>query len=397
MPIKTRNRRSFQFSGLTKPSRTGRSVSLQSQRFKRRSLLISLGIIALALTLTFAPVPGLQQTVTIVSGTELQEILPQLVRKFEQTHPSIKLELKFQGSQDVIDRYLDDQNDFTPTILIPANGELLTELNDRWRAQNGSAAFYDAPRPIAKTLMVGIAWSDRGKVLFPDGQFNWSRLEQALQKKTWNAIGGTPDWGSLDLVLTDPTRSNSGQLALGLWAQSKLKQQALNVSLLNDAAIASLFSLVKRSLYQPPRSTDTLLQEFITRGPNDADVGIVYESVALHRWSQSATTQGQPYQIYYMDPTIETVSTAAIVQRHVDARTAAAARQFLDFLTQPDQQAWFVQYGFRPANQSIDLRNVANSPWNQSIPGAKATPPQIVPTPNRTTLSEILRVWQREN
>ncbi len=363
-------------------------------RLTRRAFLSS-AILLAALGLAYAP--GLSQTIVIVSGTELQEPLQALEAKFEQAHPDIQLDLKFQGSQDIVNNYIDGKNDFTPTVLIPANAESLTELEERWRTQNSDAPFYSTPQPIAKSILVGIAWSDRGKVLFPNGRFDWRQLESALQKGNWSAIGGDKSWGSIDLVLTDPTRSNSGQLAMGLWAESKgaESKSILNLSTLNSPAIASLFKLAKQSVYNPPRSTDTLLQEFITRGPNDADVAVVYESIALHRWQQSTTTQGKPYQIYYIDPTIETISTAAIVKRNVSQGAANAAQQFLEFLKQPEQQAVFVQYGFRPVNFSVDLRSIPNSPWNQNIPGAEVNPPGVNPTPDRNTLDEIIRLWQR--
>jgi hypothetical protein len=372
-----------------------RPVARRSKFSRSRRAMISGGIILLALVLTYAPIPGLHRSLIIVSGTELEAPLTVLAAKFEQENPSVDLKLKFQGSQDIVNNFIDDKNDFKPAVLIPANGEFLTELNDRWRAQNSDDPFYEAPQPIAKTNLVGIAWAERGKVLFPTNQFQWQRLEQALQAGNWGAIGGNSNWGSFDLVITDPTRSNSAQLALNLWAQSKIGSGTLTTSSFSNPAIASLFALVKRSVYQPPRSTDVLLEEFIARGPNDADVAIVYESIALHRWSQSATTQGKPYQIYPIDPTIETVSTAAIVRRDVDRQTAAIARQFLDFLTQPPQQSVFVQYGFRPINNSVDLRNVPNSPWSQNIPGSTIDPPSSIPSPNRDILSEMVRLWER--
>lgn len=359
---------------------------------KRRSLLplLSLSLISAAMALAYAPIPGLNQTVIVVSGTELQEPLQALEAKFEQRHPSIQLELKFQGSQDLVNRYLNDQNDFTPTVLIPANGELLQELETSWQTQHQSPTFYGAPQPIAKTNLVAIAWQDRGKALFPNGKFNWNQLETALQKGSWTAIGGSPDWGSFDLLITDPIRSNSAQLTLALWAKA-------NTTDLNNPVVEPLFSLIKRSVYQPPRSTDILLQEFIARGSNQADVATVYESIALHRWQQSRTSQGQPYQIYAINPTIETVSTAAVVQRNVSASTAKAAQQFLDFLAEPEQQQTFVQYGFRPVNASVDLQSVPNSPWNQNIPGAELAPPSTIPMPDSTQLSEVVRLWQRAN
>lgn len=368
----------------------------QSQNQTR--LLTSIGIILVSLGLTYAPLPGFNQTVIVVSGTELAEPLQSLEAKFEEENPGIDLELKFQGSQDMVNNYIDNQNDFQPTVLIPASSEIVQELRDRIQAQQNSEPFYNTPQPIAKTILVGIAWTQRGNILFPNGRFQWQRVEQAMQAGNWGEIGGNNDWGSFDFVITDPTRSNSGQVTLGLWAQSQLGGRPLSSAGLNNPAISSLFSLIKRSVYQPPRSTDILLQEFISRGPNDADVATVYESIALYRWQQSAANQGKPYQIYYLDPAIETVSTAAIVRRNVNEGEAKAAQQFLEFLTQPPQQEVFVQYGFRPVNNTVDLQTVANSPWSQTIPGAEINPPgNVIPPPDKQVLTEIQRLWERAN
>ncbi|NEP43405.1 MAG: ABC transporter substrate-binding protein, partial [Okeania sp. SIO2H7] len=296
---------------------------------KKNRLLTSIAIILASLGLTYAPLPGLntETTVTVVSGSELQEILPELEAKFEAENPNIDLELKYQGSQDIVNKYIDDGNDFTPTVLIPANGEIFKELESRWRSQNNSEPFYNKPEPIAKTMLVGISWPERGRVLFPNNRFEWQRLKDAMLTGNWEKIGGKLEWGSFDFLTTNPTRSNSGQLTLTLFAKSEIGGGNLNPVSLNNFQVEFLFDLVKRSVYLPPRSTDILLQEFITRGPNEADVATVYESIALHRWEQSQTTQGRAYQIYYLDPTIETVSTAAIASRNVSDKTAAAARE----------------------------------------------------------------------
>lgn len=353
--------------------------------------IVSTVIILAALGLTFAPLPGLEQNLVIVSGTELREPLQALATEFERANPQIKLDLKFQGSQDIVNRYIDQKNDFIPTILIPAEGEILQELSDRYTAQENSEAFYDKPQPIAKTILVGIAWQERGQILFPDGRFQWQNLERAMKQGNWATIGGQANWGSFDLAIADPTRSNSGQLTLNLWAQS------VNSSF-NDPAVDSLFSLIKRSVYQPARSTDILLQEFISRGANDADVATVYESIALHRWSQAQTTQGMPYQIYYLDPTMETIASAAIARRNVSQKTAEAAQQFLNFITQLEQQKVFVRYGFRSVAGNIDLRSVVDSPWTQNIPGAEIKPSsKILSPPSTQTRGEIQRLWQRAN
>jgi ABC-type molybdate transport system substrate-binding protein len=354
-------------------------------------------ILVLSLGLAYAPLPLLVQNITVVSGTELAEPLTKIEANFETKYPNIKIELKTQGSQDLVNNYIDKKNDFSPTVLIPASAGFLDELAERWLSQNHSAPFYQTPRPIAKTFLVGIAWPKRGKILFPDGRFSWEKIEQAMLAENWQKIGGESDWGSFDFLTTDPSRSNSGQITLSLWAQSKLGG-GNNLNNLNSPAVESLFRTIKKSLYQPPRSTDVLLQEFITRGPNDADVATVYESIGLYRWKQSGTNQSNPYKIYYLNPTIETVATAAIVSRDVGKGEAKAASQFIEFLTQPEQQKIFVEYGFRPVDSSIDLKSVPNSPWNQNIPGAQINPQvSVVPVPKNSQLEEIQKLWQRAN
>lgn len=367
-----------------------------SKSQRRNRVVTSVAIALAALSLAYVPLPGLQKTIIVVSGTELQEPLQQLEAKFEQEHPNLKLELKFQGSQDIVNNYIDQKNDFKPTVLIPASAEILDDFSQRYQAQTNSEPFWEPPQPIAKTILVGIAWQERGKVLFPNDRFSWQRVEQAMQAENWQAVGGESDWGSFDFVTTDPTRSNSGQVTLNLWALSKLGGGGTID--FNNPILQSLFSTIKRSVYQPPRSTDILLQEFIARGPNDADVATVYESIALTRWQQSGANQGKPYQIYYLDPTIETVATAAIVRQNVDQATAKAAKTFISFLSEPEQQQIFVQHGFRPVKSGMNLQEVANSPWNQTIPGAEVNPPvKTIPAPEGRTLAELQRLWQRVN
>ncbi|MEO1673108.1 MAG: substrate-binding domain-containing protein [Cyanobacteria bacterium J06631_2] len=355
----------------------------------KNKTLISLGIIGVSLALAFAPIPGVKQTINIVSGTELKEPLQELETKFEQDNPGIDLSLEFQGSQDMVNNYIDRKNDFDPNILIPANGEILTELANRWEAQNNSEVFAQPPTAIAKTLLVAIAWQERGKTLFPDGKFDWSNISQAMEQKSWSKVGGKADWGSFDFVTTNPTRSNSGQLTLSLWLRSQ------NYSL-NSSNAASLVSLIRRSVYQPPRSTDILLQEFISRGANDGDVAMVYESIALYRWDQARTTQGQAYRIYYPNPTMETVATASILKQNTPQSTLKAANKFLNYLTQPEQQQVFVKYGFRPATSGIKLDSVPNSPWAQNIPGSMPNPTvSTEKSPPTAEIAEIQRLWSR--
>ena len=138
------------------------------------------------------------------------------------------------------------KNDFQPAIVIPASDELISQLETRLRAIGQEKPFYNNPQPIAKTLLVAIAWQERGNILFPNNQFNWQQLEQALISKNWQDIGGNSNWGSFDLLMTDPTRSNSGQLTLNLWAENKLNQNTLAINNLANNEVEQLFFFTQK-------------------------------------------------------------------------------------------------------------------------------------------------------
>ncbi len=362
----------------------------------QRSLYISVAIIAAALGLTYV-LPGgqAQTTLVVVSGSELEPPLKALIETFHQQQSNIRVDLKVQGSLDMVNRFIDDRNDFQPTVLIPANQDALKRLEQRWTSPDSTSAFYDPPTPLAKTRLVAITWPERGKALFPDGRFNWNRLETAMKAQQWGSFGGSADWGSFDFVMTDPTRSNSGQMTLSLWLSHKLQKSSLQTSDLSSPKAQSALTTIKRSIYQPARSSDILMQEFVARGANDADIITNYESVALNRWEQSKVSQGQPYQIYEINPTVENKPTAAIVRRQVNAQTAQKAREFIQYLSQPNQQKVFIQYGFRPVNPDVKLEDNATTLWQQNTGILLKPKAQTIDSPSVDVLKEVGRLWER--
>lgn len=359
--------------------------------------ILSLLIICASLGITYLPIFSVKTKITIVSGSELKEVLEEISDKFEKDNPHIDLEIKIQGSQDIISNVIEQKNDFIPTILIPANSELITELENRLKAGGETDIFYYPPEAIARTLLVAIAWEERGKVLFPNNQFSWNQLEKALKTRNWEQLGGDKNWGSFDFITTDPTRSNSGQLTLNLWAKNRLNSNTLTVNNINNNEIIELFTLIKKSVYQPPRSTDILLQEFIVRGANDADVATVYESIALYRWSQAKQRTNQSYQIYYPDPTIETTITGAILRQNINKKEAKSAEKFINYLREQEQQIIIAKYGFRPIID-VDLENLKESPWSDLNSGVKIEPNvSIKQSPEYHLINEINKIWNRVN
>lgn len=143
------------------------TISQNSNTQRQKKVVLSTVLALSALGLAYAPLPGLTQTIVVVSGTELMEPLKQLEAQFEQEHPDINLELKFQGSQDMVNNYIDENNDFNPTVLIPASGEILNELEQRWQAQNPDQPFSQPPQRSPKLFWWGLLGPNGDRYYFP--------------------------------------------------------------------------------------------------------------------------------------------------------------------------------------------------------------------------------------
>jgi ABC-type molybdate transport system substrate-binding protein len=339
-----------------------------------RRRLLSLLIAGTSLALAAAPLPGLRRPLLVAVGSELAGALAELEPLFERRHRDIDLAWRVQGSQDMVNRALEEGPE-RPRVLIPANRDLLGQLAAELRAQGGASAFLQAPVPVARTLLVAVAWPERARKLFPDGRFSWPLLRRATAAGQWGALGAPESWGSFDLRSADPMRSNSGQLTLALWCRDRNGGESGDGGDGGDCAAA-----LRRAIYRPARSTDILLQEFISGGPNEGDLALVYEASALARQAEAGRRRPGGYVLLFPDPTIETVLAAAVLRGQADGR-AEDGERFVAFLLSAEGQGILTRLGFRGADGG------GGSP---AARGVKRLPP---PSPEQR--EELLRLWQQ--
>jgi ABC-type molybdate transport system substrate-binding protein len=330
-----------------------------------RRRLFSLTIAAAALALAAAPLPGLRRPLLVAIGSELEETMRRLEAPFERRHAGIDLRWQVQGSQDMVNRNL-EAGPSRARVLIPANRELLREFRARSEAQGQPDPFGGPPRPIARTLLVAVVWPERADRLFPDGRFSWSRLRAAAAAGQWSALGAPAEWGSFDLRTTDPLRSNSGQLVVALWSRDQPGPDSL--------------ATLRRAVYRPARSTDILLREFISAGPNEGDLGLVYESTALLRAEEAERRRPGGYRVLVPDPTVEMVLAAAVLRGEATGRGRDGER-LVDFLTGAEGQAILEATGFRDPEGRGGARD-----------GDRV---RRLPPPQRAERDELLRRWQQ--
>ena len=136
------------FSAVKFNPSSGEIVRNRNKQKYSTNAIASLGIIIASLGLTYYPLLIKTKTITIVTGSELKEPLEKIESQFEQANPNINLEIKIQGSQDIITNFIEQKNDFNTTILIPANEELITELERELKAKGKEDVFYNQPETI---------------------------------------------------------------------------------------------------------------------------------------------------------------------------------------------------------------------------------------------------------
>jgi ABC-type molybdate transport system substrate-binding protein len=332
-----------------------------------RRRFLSLAIAAGSLALASPLLRGPRQALLVAVGSELEVAMGRIEPLFEHRHPAIDLRWQVQGAQDMVNRQLDAGPE-RAKVLIPSNRDLLQAFAAARAAQGDNQPFQAQPRPIARTLLMAVAWPERATALFRGGRFSWSELLRATAAGQWSALGGPAQWGSIDLRITDPLRSNSGQLVLALWVRDQPGQ----------AAVTAL----KRAVFRPARSTDILLREFISGGPNEGDVALVYESTALLRRDEAARRWPGGYRLLAPDPTIEMVLAAAVLRGEAQG-SGSAAERFVTFLTSSEGQAVLRGAGFRgPAGEG----------GSREADGVRR-----LPSPGRAELEELLRQWQQSS
>ncbi len=188
-------------------------------------------------------------------------------------------------------------------------------------------------------------------------------LRRATAAGQWGALGAPASWGSVDLRSTDPMRSNSGQLTLALWCRGQEGR----------ACAAGL----RRAVYRPARSTDILLQEFISGGPNEGDLAMVYEASALARQGEASRQRPGGYVLLFPDPTFETILAAAVLRGQAAGR-ADDGERFVAFLrsTEGPRRCWAARASAQPmvGGQPSGPRGAAPAPAPAPAAGGAAAP-----------------------
>lgn len=391
-----------------------------------RSLFFAYGIISITVfilalifpqvrNLSYAPLreailpPPDPIVVSILYSTEKEAWLTDMVNQYAadsptyQGHP-IKIDLEKMGSWEINNAVID--GDRQPIIISPASSLQVAALQDASNAQFGTSLVKPADESlcytIVKTPLVIVAWKERADNLWGQqpGPALWQDIHQALLNPAGWAAYQQPDWGYVKFAHTDPLKSNSGFMTILMMTYAYYdKTSGLTSSdILTDTGFQDWFIKSENSVGKFEYSTGPLMQKMITYGPSAYDMITVYEATAIEQAENAVGRYGE-LRIYYPPALLWSDHPFCILDADwVSPQQREAAQLFLDYLSSPQsQQSALMQYGFRPADSSIDLEQ-NGSPFDRYAANGLIADLNYLPEldiPNGNVLNTLRDFWTR--
>jgi ABC-type Fe3+ transport system substrate-binding protein len=343
----------------------------------------------------------------VLYSTEKEEWLKDVVAEFENDVPlvnghPIKVNLKKMGSREMYLAVLEGNE--RPDVISPASSLQISILEDL------SAAKFNRPivraadaaicRSVVKSPLVLVAWKERADVLWGNdpGSDLWKKLHDAvLDPKGWETYGH-PDWGYVKFGHTSPLSSNSGFMTILLLTYDYFnKTSGLSAAeMLGSSAYQQWLIDLETTIGKFGDSTGNYMKEMVAYGPSMYDLIAVYEATAIEQ-AQNAVGRYGELRVYYPPANILSDHPFCVLQAEwVTDEKTKAAQQFIDFLlSKSAQEKALLQYGFRPADQTIPLDQVGSPFQRYAANGVRIDAGQMVELPSGSTLQTLLDLWSR--
>ncbi len=334
----------------------------------------------------------------IAYGTEKKRWLKWAAEEFEKTADGkkIKVDLIPRGSREGAQEVLDGNEKIH--VWSPASALMKNYFINEWQVKHGGGDPIIRGESLALSPMVFVFWEERYRAFTRKYEaVNFRTLGEAmLLDGGWGAIAEKPEWGFFKFGHTDPTKSNSGGVALILMTcEYHDKSAGLTLADITDVQFQQWLKTVENAVAGLSHSTGTMMREMVLKGPSSFDVLCVYENLAIDylknaegRWGKLHVAypsrnmwNDNPY--YILD-----VPWSSKEQR-------AAAEAFLEFLLREPIQKQALEHGFRPANVKVPVKFPESPFVRYESYGLKIDIQVDAEAPKGEVIENLLHSWQR--
>ncbi len=294
-----------------------------------------------------------------------------------------------------------------PVLWSPASSAWGAVVNERL-ARTGQPPIAGDFQPIMLTPLVLAMPRPMAEAMgWPEADIGWvDILDLAQDPEGWGRFGH-PEWGNFKLGKTNPNFSTSGLSAtIAIYYAATGKRTPLTLGDLSAAATEQFVRGVEAATVHYGDTTLTFLDNMLREDLNGRPM-LYASAVAVEEVSVIAYNRGDPADKGLEDPTPPNVPLVAIYPKEgtlfsdnpafvldapwVDETQRAGAALFRDFVvSDPENQAKVLEFGFRPGNPAVPIGapiNAANG-LNPSKPETELR----VPAPE--VLAALVDSWE---
>jgi hypothetical protein len=342
-------------------------------------------------------------TINIAYGTEKKQWLEAALKEFRETPPGKRITIKLVplGSVEGAEAVLNGPGKTPIHVWSPASSAYRDVFERKWHASRDSSPILET-RDLALTPMVFVMWKSRYDAFdHKYGPVTFRTLGEAMKAaKGWETIAERPDWGlSFKFGHTDPAHSNSGLMTLVLVAYDFAnKQRNLGLPDVDRAEFRAWLGSFEHGVAKHggslARSTGTLMEEMVKRGPSEYDCLLVYENLAIdymkiarERWGPDGELR-----VIYPDPNIWNENPYYVLDVPWSGPAERlAASDFLEFLMSDAIQRKALEHGFRPGSSSISVDHSDNPLVKAAAYGVRNELPRMCEPPRADVVTALLK------
>jgi Ca-activated chloride channel family protein len=371
---------------------------------KRISIpLFSIVMILFLLLAACAPIAGMFNTVTIsiVYGSEKRAWLEPLVDQYNagryQTEDGavIRVEITPMGSIESVDAILEGR--IQPTVWSPASSVYIPVANMKWRQAHGSELVTGTPNDLVLSPVVIAMWESMARALgWPERAIGWADIAALATSEDGWAAYGYPEWGTFKFGHTHPGFSNSGIVSVIAETYAGAgKLRDLTLSDLENPDTQAFVEAVESGIIHYGSSTGFFAERMFERGPSYLSAAVLYENLVVEQESRRLAGESQQLPvvaIYPVEGTFWSNHPYVILNAPwVTEEQRSAAQDFENFLLDRPQQLKALEYGFRPADPSIDL----TAPLDAQHGVDPGQPQTILEIPSAEVIAGIENLWEQ--
>jgi len=341
---------------------------------------------------------GKKTTLNIISKTGTGSgFFEEACTEFMAKNPNIDIVFKGLGTFEAID-YINKDNDVDAWICADETGAAM--LKEQYSKEHQGKNIIEDSAPIVVTPLVLVGWDERLSKLSPNFEnISISMLYDIVATgKTWQSLGGDPNWGFVKFSHTDPIKSNSGVqfitlLIQNFYERNNTSKKEIRVQDIADEKIVEFVKEFESNTAKQEEGSGKFMDSIILYGPSRYDIGANYEFYVLSNLKNAKGRWGK-LRIIYPNPTIWSNRPFVILNGpKATKEKLEACKKFKEYLLSANVQQKAMQEGYRPANTAVSDISYLEKEYSQY--GFKRIPPPDVPAPTPDVVQSIQAMIQR--